>query len=253
MEKINAIIIDDEINNTDLLAHFLEKYCPIVNCMTCCNTKSEGIATLNKLQPQLIFLDIMLDEGTGFDLLEALNYTDYKVIFVTAFNEFAIKAFKYNAIDYILKPIDIEQLILAVNKAYKEIESSNYTEKIQLQQTYKSITNNELPQHLIAVPSAKKIDFIKTEDIIYLKSEGRYTIFQLKENKQLVATKNLGEYENLLDASIFFRVHHSYVVNLTQVISINKTDGNYCEMTNKETVPIAKRRQEQLNKFLKIK
>ena len=140
-----------------------------------------------------------------------------------------------------------------MNKAYKEIEQDIYTEKIQLQQSYKSLTNNVLPQHLIAVPSAKKIDFIKVEDIIYLKSEGRYTMFQLKDNKQLVATKNLGEYENLLDASIFFRVHHSYVVNLTQVTSINKTDGNYCEMVNKETVPIAKRRQEQLNKFLKIR
>jgi len=253
MDKINAIIVDDEINNSDLLAHFLQKYCPLVNCIAIANTKKDAINLINTHKPSLLFLDIMLDEGTGFDLLEALSFTEFKVVFVTAFNEYAIKAFKYNAVDYVLKPIDIEQLILAVNKAYREIESETFTEKIQLQQTYKSITNNDLYKKLIAVPSNKKIDFIKIEEIIYLKSEGRYTVFFLTDNIQLVATKNLGEYESLLDANLFFRVHNSYIVNLTHVMSINKIDGNYCQMTNKDQIPIAKRRQDQLHKFLKIK
>ena len=203
MDKISAIMVDDEVNNTELLSHFLKKYCPIVNCVAIANTKQDGLDLINQHKPSLIFLDIMLDKGTGFDLLEGLKYATYKVIFVTAFNEHAIKAFKYNAIDYILKPIDIEQLILAVNKAYKEIENDVYTEKLQIQQSYKSITNNELPNHLIAIPSTNKIDFVKVENIIYLKSEGRYTIFHLVDKKQIVATKNLGEYESILDASIF--------------------------------------------------
>lgn len=253
MSKIKAIMVDDEVNNTDLLSHFLSKYCPVVDCIGIANTKQDGLDLINKREPELIFLDIMLDEGTGFDLLEGLNYSKYKVIFVTAFDDHAIKAFKYNALDYILKPIDIEQLILAVNKAFKEIENEVFTEKVQIQQTYKSITNNALPNHLIAIPSTNKIDFVKVENIIYLKSEGRYTIFHLIDKQQIVATKNLGEYESLLDASMFFRVHHSYIVNLTHVKSINKSDGNYCELPNNISIPIAKRRQDQLHKFLKIK
>lgn len=253
MLKVNAIVIDDEINNVDLLVHFITKYCPQVNIIAQATTKTEGIALINKLKPQLIFLDIMLDEGTGFDLLETIEVTNVKVIFVTAFDEYAVKAFKFNAVDYLLKPIEIDELVFAVNKSIADIEKEQYTEPKQLQNLYKSVTNNNLPLNLIAVPSTDKIDFIKIEDIIYLKSEGRYTIFNLKNNKQLVATKNLGEYENMLNANVFFRIHNSYLINLTKVTSINKVGGNYCVMENSEQLPIAKRRQDKLHRFLKIK
>lgn len=253
MEKITAVIVDDEINNVDLLCHFLTKYCPLIEIVGKSTTKNEGIELVNQLKPKILFLDIMLDEGTGFDLLEDITFTETKVIFVTAFDKYAIKAFKYSAIDYLLKPIDIEELILAVNRAYADIEKDQYTETKQIQQAYKTITNNTLPLALIALPSVEKVDFIKIENIIYLKSEGRYTIFNLKDNKQIVATKNLGEYESMLDAHIFFRIHNSYIINLNEVTAINKAAGNYCEMCNGESLPIAKRRQDQLNRFLKLK
>ena len=253
MQTVSAVVIDDEKNNVALLVHFLKKYCPLMEIIGQATTKKEGIELIDKLKPQLIFLDIMLDEGTGFDLLEEITHNEAKVIFVTAFDEFAIKAFKYNAVDYVLKPLEIEALILAVNKAYSDIDKDLFTEKQQIQNLYKTVTNNDNSLNVIAIPSADKIDFIKVEDIIYLKSEGRYTIFNLENNKQLVATKNLGEYESLLDANNFFRIHNSYVVNLAKVTSINKAAGNYCEMTNNESLPIAKRRQDQLHRFLKIK
>ncbi|WP_452225629.1 LytR/AlgR family response regulator transcription factor [Lacinutrix chionoecetis] len=253
MKKVNAIIIDDEINNVDLLVHFLNQYCPEVNIIGKAVTRTEGVKLINKLEPQLLFLDIMLDQGTGFDLLEEVSFTQTKIIFVTAFDEYAIKAFKYNAVDYILKPIEIDNLIQAVKRATKDIENDNFTERHKVQNLYKSVTNNNTPLNVIAIPSTEKIDFVKVDDIIYIKSEGRYSIFNLKDKKQIVATKNLGEYETMLDANTFFRIHNSYLVNLTKVTSINKAGGNYCVMENEEELPIAKRRQDQLHRFLKIK
>lgn len=253
MNQVTAIIIDDETNNLDLLVHFINQYCPQVKVVGKAITKDDGVALINKLQPQLLFLDIMLDEGTGFDLLEEVTFTETKVIFVTAFDEFAIKAFKYNAVDYLLKPIEIDQLIVAVNKACDAVANNKFTEAQQIQNLYKTVTNNKLPINLIAIPSTEKIDFVKVDDIIYIKSEGRYSIFNLTENRQIVATKNLGEYETMLDGNSFFRIHNSYLINLTKVRSINKAGGNYCVMENSEQLPIAKRRQDRLHRFLKIK
>lgn len=253
MSTVNAVIIDDEINNVELLVHFVNQYCPQINIVGKAITKTEGIAIINQLKPQLLFLDIMLDEGTGFDLLEEVTHSKTKIIFVTAYDEFAIKAFKYNAVDYILKPIEIDELVTAVNKACSAIENNEFTELNQVQNLQKTVSNSQLPISIIAIPSTEKIDFIKVEDIIYIKSQGRYSIFNLVNNKQIVATKNLGEYETMLDSSTFFRIHNSYLINLTKVISINKAGGNYCVMENSEQLPIAKRRQEQLHRFLKIK
>lgn len=253
MNTISAVVVDDEINNVELLVHFIKSYCPQIEIIGQATTKAQAQELINNLKPQLVFLDIMLDEGTGFDLLEDITHDKMKVVFVTAFDNYAIKAFKYNALDYVLKPVDIEELVQAVKKVQIDIEREMFTEKMQIKEAEKAVNNNQLPANLIAVPSVEKIDFIKVENIVHLKSEGRYTIFNLEGNKQIVATKNLGEYENLLDANLFFRIHNSYIVNLTHVQSINKAAGNYCEMSNGESLPIAKRRQDQLHRFLKLK
>lgn len=252
MKKINAVIIDDEISNIVLLESLLKKYCPLINIVGEANTKQEAIQLINTIKPRLIFMDIILDEGTGFDVLEEANYKKSKVIFVSSHNEYAIKAFKYSAIDYVLKPIEIEDLILAVNKAYEDVENNVYTFNEQIGMINKSIDTKE-PLNFIAVPSIDKIEFVKIENIIYLQSDGRYTIFFLKEGKKIVASRNLGEYENIVDKNLFFRIHNSYIVNLKHVVSINKRDGAYCEMINRISLPIAKRRQDSLNRFLKIK
>ncbi|MBL4662770.1 MAG: response regulator transcription factor, partial [Flavobacteriaceae bacterium] len=248
----NAVIIDDEINNINLLIHFIQKYCPLINTVGTASTKDEAITVINITKPKIVFLDIILDEGTGFDLLEEITYKKSKVIFVTAFDEYAIKAFKYNAIDYLLKPIEIEELVLAVNKACKDIDEGSFTRNNQINKLNDSL-NNKVELDFIAVPSLKKIDFVKLEDIIYLKSSGRYTDFFLKNNRKITASRNLGEFENIIDKTLFFRIHNSYIVNLRHVLNINKADGNYCKMSTQESIPIAKRRQEALHRFLRIK
>lgn len=251
MQKVSAIVVDDEINNRDLLIHFIEKYCPLVNVIASATTKAEAIELITQLKPQLLFLDIVLDQGSGFDVLEQVDYSGTKVIFVTAFNEFAVKAFRYNAVDYIMKPIQVEELVSAVNSAYKDIENDAFTEARQIGQLSQSLTNDNL--NIIAVPSVNKIEFVKLEDIIYFKSESRYTNFYLNNGKRLMATKNIGDYEKILDTSVFFRIHNRYIINLRHVQNINKAAGNYCEMSNGDLLPIAKRRQDQLLRFLGLK
>lgn len=251
MQNINAVVIDDEVNNAELLVHFLQKYCPLINIAGVAYTQATASTLIKESQPQLIFLDIILDEGTGFDLLNNIEDDQIKIIFVTAFDEYAIKAFKYNAIDYILKPVQIEDLVIAVNSAVQDIQSNTFTTKQQLSISSESIDSQQVD--FIAIPSIKKIDFIKVNDIVYCKSDGRYTSFHLVDRKKILATKNLGEYENIFTGNTFFRVHHSYIINLNHVQKLNKSAGNYCEMTTGESIPVAKRRHDQLLKFLGLR
>ncbi len=252
MLKIDAIIVDDEGKNVKLLDHFIQKYCPQINIVGTALTNEEAVEKIDALKPHLIFMDIVLDEGTAFDVLDKINHSQYKLIFITSYSEYAVRAFKHNAIDYILKPVSIEDLILAVNKAYEDIEREWFTSKEQIFNLTGTI-ENRAPFRFIAVPSMDKIEFVKIEDILYLNSDGRYTIFYLSNGNKIMASKNLGEFENIIDKTQFFRIHNSYIVNLQHIKKINKTDGSYCEMSNNESLPIAKRRQESLNKFLRIK
>jgi len=253
MDTIDALVIDDEVNVAQLLVHFLEKYCLFINVKGVAHTMDEGIDLIDQLKPQVLFLDIELDDGTGFDLLDKVQHDKMKVIFVTAFNDFAVKAFKYNALDYLVKPVQIDELVLSSNKAFNEINKEEYTQKEQLKGVSRVLEDTSGNIDFIAVPSQSKIDFIKFEDIIYLQSEGRYTIFNLVEGKAEVSVKNLGEYESLLEPHPFFRIHNSYMINLKHVKNIDRAAGNYCEMSNGKLLPIARRRLTKLEKFLNLK
>ncbi len=252
MRQAKTLIVDDDKKNIKLLEHFIETYCPNIKIVGKASTRKDAIKLINEKEPELIFMDIILDAGTGFDVLESIKHSKYKVIFVSSYSEYAIKAFKFNAIDYILKPIAIEELILAVNKAYEDIENELFTMPDQVHNLSGAFIQN-IPLDFIAISSINKIEFVKLKDIIYLNSEGRYTVFNLVNNQKIVASRNIGEFENIINENDFFRIHNSYIINLKHVEKITKVDGNYCKMSNKESLPIARRRQEQLNRFLRIK
>lgn len=251
LNKTKAVIIDDEPNNLDLLEHFISKYCPSIRVVGKYSDLKTAIGQVNELKPEMIFLDIVLDEGaTGFDLLDQLNYTHFKVIFVTAFNEFAVKAFKYNAVDYLLKPIEIDELILAVDKARSGLDSDFFIRQEQWKNLGNSLASKDFSFDILALKSSSNILFVKLEDICYCNSQGRYTVFHLVNGQEHVVTKNLGEYESILKKEWFVRVHNSYIVNVNNVVSIEKTDGNYCKMSNSHLIPIAKRRLNNLTDLL---
>lgn len=250
MKTFTAVIIDDEVNNLVILRHFINKFCLNIEIIGEADSVSSGIDIINIKKPDILFLDIKLKNNNVYEILDEIDFTEYEIVFVTAYDEFAFKAFKYNAVDYVLKPISIEDLILAVNKCIKRLEEKKSFES-QIEEVVKDslITTSKY----VSIASLDKVDIIKKEDVLFCKSDGRYTTFFMKNKEEVVACKNIGEYESILMEDNFFRVHHSYIINLDHVVNINKKSGYYCEMINGAFVPVAKRRQESLNRFLKIK
>ncbi|WP_448607570.1 LytR/AlgR family response regulator transcription factor [Paenimyroides ceti] len=253
MNSYKALIIEDEINNVAILKYFLTKYCINIEVVGHASTINEAVSAIDLLEPDILFLDIHLNEGDAFDVLDRLKHINAQIIFVTSYNEYAIKAFKYNAIDYLLKPVVIEELILAVNKAVKNIHQQRYFDFNKLAMLSKTeipvLENNEY----IAIASIDKIDLLKASDVLYLESDSKYAIFHSVDGKKYTSSKNLLHFEKIIDSSRFFRVHHSYIINIEHVVRIIKKDGSYCELSNGMLIPIAKRKQNDFNRFLKIK
>lgn len=251
MEKLRAILIDDEKNNLELLSHFVRKYCLDVNVIAECLTYKDALTQIDKLKPDLLFLDIVLDENLAFDLLEATKFKKYFIIFTTAYDEHAIKAFKFNTADYLLKPILIDDLINAVGKIISRRHDQDYLDVSQIKNLSNSILRKH-PMNYLTISGSHRVDFIDPQDIVYMQSSGRYTEFILTNKKRkIIASKSLGEYEGLLNSNLFFRIHNTFMINLKHLININKRAGNYCEMSNGDALPISRRRYEGLMKYLK--
>ena len=184
-------------------------------------------------------------------MLENLNQLNFQIIFTTAFDEYAIQAFKYKTVDYLLKPIVIEDLIDAVARAEERIKQNSLASQGELNQLSKNLVGRN-PFELLVVSGMNKVDFIRQEEVIYLKSSGRYTEFRFTDvNRSVLATKPLGEFERTLNQVKFYRIHNSYIINLHHLVKINKIAGNYCEMVNGDSLPVSRRRLEGLLNYFK--
>lgn len=239
-----AVIIDDEVNNASLLNGLIERYCPTVEIIGMAYTYDDAKTLLEKEKPQILFLDIELDTGNAFHLLEEVPGLKSKVVFTTAHHEYALKAFKYNAVDYLLKPISIEDLIRTVDRINSEISDFSFTFKEQIERLNTALETKENSE-VIIIPSLKKIDVLKISEISYIKSDGNYSIFSVK-GKQVVSTKNLGFYEDLLPTASFCRVHHSYMINIRKIETIRKDRSQVCLMHDGKQVPISSRKYQSL-------
>ncbi len=249
MKKYTAFIVDDEDRNVNIIVHFLNKFCPNIQIIGSSNSFEEAVEKINLLKPQILYLDIQLHNKTAFELLDVIDISEVEIVLVTAYENYAVKAFKYNVLDYVMKPISIEDIVLASNKAISRIEDKEIFDNSKVLEMQ---INNLEYSSFITISSIDKIDIIKKNEILFCKSDGRYTTFYLKNEEEYVACKNIGEYENILTDNCFFRIHQSYIINLDFVVSVNKKSGYYCEMINGARLPIAKRRQEALNKILKV-
>ncbi|MDB9821813.1 LytTR family DNA-binding domain-containing protein [Flavobacteriaceae bacterium] len=219
--------------------------------MASCSTYDQALSVLKAEEPDLVFLDIVLDRDTSFDLLQELGKPDFQIIFTTAYDEYAIRAFKYNTIDYLLKPIIIEELVAAVNKVAEKINENKTLDMGSIKNISQSF-NTKHPANFIMISGMDRIDFIHPDEVVYLKSTGRYTEFYLKDKKRkITSSKPIGEYENILDQDVFYRIHNSFLINLAQLININKRAGNYCEMSNGDSLPLSRRRYEGLMGYMR--
>ena len=250
---VNALIVEDDTLSLNVLKSKLRMHFKDINISGVARNISEAIQLYKQQKPQILFLDINLGSENSFSLLDRIvgNKFESQVIFITSSREFSIKAINYDiTTGYILKPISTKDLVKAVNKALTNIEIS--LKLVNYEQEQRTGKNGRYPK-FIAIPSIDKIEIIKVDDILFCEADGRYTKFHLINGEVKITSRNLGEYERLLNKTQFFRIHHSYIVNILMINHINKLEGNYCHLMNHKTLPIAKRRQDELNRFLNLK
>jgi len=234
MEK--AIVIEDEFNVRKGLIALLEEYCPNIQIVGEATNVSQAINEINEKLPELVFLDIHLPDGSGFDVLKAITHTKVKVIFVTAYSEYALKAIKYSAIDYILKPVIPEELIEAVEKATELIEHDQQFFELNLQN---SMHNNAKPSKLV-IKTKTEVFYFDIADIVYCRSDVNYTFFYFRDHKPLLVAKTLKYYEDILREHNFGRIHQSYLVNRKYAVRIKQEQ---LVLTNGESLSISKKRK----------
>ncbi len=239
-----ALIIDDIDNSRATLAHDLAEYCPSIQVIGEANGVESGIQEIADKEPDVVFLDIQMGDGTGFDMLEQLGNFDFQVIFTTALDSFGIKAIKFSALDYLLKPIDPDELIQAVQKLKQDTSSENVKDSISL--LLENMRDIKPDNKRIALSSAEKIHMVYVKDIIRCESQGAYTIFYLTNKEQILVTKNLKEYEQLLGEHSFIRVHHSHLINFSYLKEYVKKEGGYAIMTDLSQVPVSFRKRNNL-------
>ena len=241
-----AVIIEDEINNRELLQQLLSIYCKNISLVGLATDVKSGINLIKKQSPDIIFLDVEMPGGSGFDILDAFDKINFKVIFVSGYDQYAIKAIKYAALDYLLKPIDVSELISAVDKAIAA--SANYNKPIDFLKSSLKNKGEEITQ--IVLSNDKNYQVIKISDILYVEADGNYITFQLANEEKHISSQSLNHYEDLLPNSQFFRIHKSYIINIKSVVSIENGRGGHVHLTNKSKLPIAFRRKPAFLQFL---
>ena len=211
MKTIKAIIIDDEERARNTLSSLLLNYCPEINILATCSNVPDGVIAINIHKPDVVFLDIEMPDYNGFELLGFFREIDFDIIFVTAYSEYAIKAFEISAVDYILKPIDIDQLKNSVEKLKQKKLHSQMQEQIELlKESYKGDDIRK-----IALSMSNGLTFVEVADIVFLEADGAYTTFFLKDGQKILVSKKLKFYEDILsNRSFFFRTHRSYFINV---------------------------------------
>jgi two-component system LytT family response regulator len=248
---IKAILIDDEEHCITALKHDIKMFCPGISIIDCCNSGKEGIFSIKKNHPDLIFLDIEMPGMNGFEMLEILDKNiDFQIIFTTAYDQFAVKAFKVSAADYILKPVDGQDLINAVSKVSRSLQTKPTNSNINnlLQNSKKKVEQSK-----IALPSKDGYDFISIANIIYCKANGAYTNIILAGDKKYLLSKPLGEIEQMLPDTFFERIHHSVIVNIKHIQHLKKSNSSSIIMDNGDELSVSKSKKEQLLLRLGVK
>ncbi len=245
--NIRSIIVEDEAQNRENLVRLIAAYCPQVEVVAQCASAAEARQAIVERHPDMVFLDIEMPGGNGFSLLESLSDIRFEVIFVTAYDNYGIKAIKFSALDYILKPIDPVDLKAAVEKASQKIAQKE--ENLRMQNLLQN-TRREPSGKMIALALTERIEFVQVSSIIRCESDSNYTTFYLKDGERLIVSRTLKEFDELLTPYGFLRVHQSHLVNLDEIKSYVKSDGGYIRMKDGAMVSISRQRREMVLKTL---
>ena len=249
LDVLEAIIIEDDSCQVELLKQVIRRNCPNVAVKTVAKCKKGALKILKQGKFDIIFLDVNLGGDCAFELFEHFpeHLKEKELIVISSEKDYALEAFSYAATDYILKPIVAEDVIKAVEKAQSNLElKRSYTRKDE-----KPVAAD--PLKIIAISCLNEVKIIKVDEILYLKSDGNYTVFHTSNGEMILSSKNLGSYENLLQHNNFFRTHHSYLVNMNFVSNVQKKDGVYLEIVDQQFLPVSKRRIDSFYQYLRIK
>jgi two-component system, LytTR family, response regulator len=234
---MKAIIIDDELDCVRLLELQLKRHCPTVNIIGATSNAEEGLIMLLKTPPDLLFLDIEMPRLNGFDLLEKIGELSFQVVFTTAYDRYAVRAFKFSALDYLLKPIDPLELKATVDRADQKVRIVQQQLDLLKQQLMSARRSSR-----IALPQLNGFIIADVEKIIYCESDSNYTRFFMKNKEQYLICRSLGEVESLLEGYSFFRPHKQYLVNTEEINRIIRDDGTALEMSNGKLVPVSRQK-----------
>jgi two-component system, LytTR family, response regulator len=240
---MKAIIVDDEPGGVRTLQNLLAEHCPQVQVVATCSNATSAIAQIQLHKPNVLFLDIHMPGKSGLDLLAELDRSDFEVVFVTAYNEYLLQALRYSATDYLLKPVDEDELAAAVLRVQKRLaigRTQNLTDAL-----LHNLSNASTPADMrLCLPTLKGFTVSKLDDIIYVEAERAYTIFYFVNGKKVTVSRPLQDYEELLKNTSFFRVHKSFLVNLVHVSEYKKGDGGFVVMSNGAQLEVSRRRKD---------
>jgi two-component system LytT family response regulator len=241
---LKAVIIDDEPHCINRLTEMLKDYCSDkVQLLDSFSSVKEGITGILKLHPDVVFLDVQMNDKTGFDLLNELSEINFEVIFTTAYEKYAVQAFKFSAIDYLLKPVDADDVVAAVNKVTKKISGNDISQKIDT--LFHNLQNNQASKR-ISIATVDGISFVEINDIIRCQGQINYTVIFLKDKQKITVAKTLKEFEELLSDHNFYRVHNSHLVNLACIKKYHKGKGGTISMIDHSQIEVSSRRKEGL-------
>ena len=247
---IRTVLVDDETDSIRVLQKLLEKYCPQVAVVGTAEGVETALAVIQGTRPDLLFLDIEMMQGNAFDLLNQLRPLTFQVIFVTAFDNYAIRAFKYSAVDYLLKPVDIDELVTAVDRVAERSQQKNIIDQMQV--FLDNMGTFNLATQKMAVPTVDGLIFINLKEVVRLEAKSSYTQILMENGEVVTATRTIKDYEDILPEGLFCRIHNSHIINLQKIEKYNKGRGGYVTLEDGSTIEVAsRRRQEFLRRLLK--
>lgn len=241
---MKAIIIEDEKKSRELLEALVKKNFPQINVVALGKNVTEGVELIKAHQPDLLFLDISMPDGTGFDVLEKVQGLKFDIIFTTATDKHALKAIKYSACDYLLKPIDIDELKEAVDKLLQKNVQSSLPSMENLQFLIQNLKRADDNYSKITLPTGNAYEIVNIKDIIRCEADGSYTNFYLTGGKKLMVSASLKHYEDLLPENDFIRIHHHHLINMNHVTRFLKIDGGYAVMSDNTQLEISRRKKD---------
>jgi two-component system LytT family response regulator len=242
---IKTIIVDDESRSRETILELVKLYCDEVKIVGQAEDVKSGLLAIRKHKPDLVLLDIKMPDGTGFDLVRQIDQINFKIIFITAYEEYAIKAFKFSALDYLLKPIDPEELTIAIEKVSKSLSNESISSKINEFMTYMDHFRKDGEGKKIILKTSENIYVVEADEIISVESDQNYSRFHLVEGETIFVSRTMKDYVPMLEGHAFYRVHQSYIINLNHVKRYQREE-NICVMSDGSKIPVSYRKKDEL-------